>query len=69
MFEGKVLRKVTRVAFGLAGMISEQSALGACPTSRDECRLFSEFEDKRLGVSHFLGRLITAPVARIVLER
>lgn len=61
----KSSRKVNRVACGLPGVISEQSALGTIPIFLDQCWLFSESADIRLRVSCFWARLIAAPVARM----
>ena len=54
----KSSRKLNLAACGPSGVISELLSIGARPTFRDECRLFSEPGDIRLPESHFLGRLI-----------
>lgn len=57
--------KVTLLAQGRSGLISEEWTLSACPTGLDESRLLLDLADRQLFASHFLGRLIAAPVALI----
>jgi hypothetical protein len=55
--------KVSLLADGPDGLISEGLTLSACFTGLNEGRLLLRFADRRLSTSRFLGRLIAAPAA------